>query len=249
MKYTLLPAALLAGLCLTGAMPVEAAKTKDLDWQLAYQKVLTTYSRIQGFQNGSTKDDYGSRWDLFDIDGDGSPELFISPDNSHANGVMVYTCYRGEPKLLQCGEYQAFGEFGLTAVNVEEHLLGSFHTGSGIVRQAFYKVENGTLKEMDTFMNDFESYPPAEQNKAVWEHNGQTVSREEYEEAYTAYEGLVWREDIGRQYAFNDRSPLASAHKSVSNSKPANMKISLIGGSIAAVLVAVIAAITSKLIR
>ena len=249
MKRTLLPAALLAGVCLMGTLPVGAAKNKDLDWQLAYQKVLTTYSRIQGFQSGSSKDDNGARWDLFDIDGDGSPELFISPDNSHANGVMVYTCYRGKPRLLQCGEYQAFGSFGLAAVNAQEHMLGAFYIGSGIVRQAYYKVENGTLRELDTFMNDYESYPESERNKAVWEHNGQSVSREEYEAAYAQYEGLVWREDIGRQYAFSDRSPLASEHRSVSDSRPANMKIALIGGTIAAVIIAVIAAIVSKFMR
>ena len=84
-------AAVMALSCLTAA-PVSADSRKDLIWQSAYQKVLTTYSRMQGFDGGKTKDSSGARWDLYDIDGDNMPELFISPDNSHAYGVMIYTC-------------------------------------------------------------------------------------------------------------------------------------------------------------
>lgn len=249
MKSTgILAAALVSALLLT-ASPVCAAKNEEKDWQLAYQKVLTTYSRMQGFEGGASKEDYGARWDLFDIDGDGTPELFISPDNSHAYGVMIYTCFKGEPKLLQTADQQAFGEFGMAAVNVEQHLLGSFHTGSGIVQQAFYRLEQGQLVETASFMSDIESYPDPQKNLAVWQVNGRNVSQTDYEAAYAEYEPLVWKEDVGRAYAFSDRSPLASDAKMTVAAAPPDMKAALAAGSVSAVVVAAAAALVSILMR
>lgn len=249
MKRTGILAAVLLLTVILSAPSVHAARHEAEDWQLAYQKVLTTYSRMQGFEGGASKEDYGARWDLFDIDGDGSPELFISPDNSHAYGAMIYTCVKGEPKLLQTVDQQAFGEFGMAAVNVQEHLLGSFHTGSGIVQQKLYKLENGQLVELASFMNDFESYPDSQKDKAVWQVNGRNVSQSEYDAAYAAYEGLVWKEDVGRTYAFNDRSPLASDAEMSVAAEPPDMKTAAIAGSIAAVVTASTAAAASVLMR
>ncbi len=248
MRTTGLLAAVLS-LCLVTSLPVSAKGSGQLDWQLAYQKVLTTYSRMQGFQGGDSKEDLGSRWDLYDVDGDGTPELFISPDNSHANGVMIYTCVDGEPKLLQAKGQQAFGEFGLTAVNAQNHMIGSFHMGSGIVIKKYFKLEKGELVFLDSFMNDEESYPDTQKNKTVWEHNDKSVSREEYDEAYAEYAPIVWKEDVGRMYAFNDRSPLASDLKNSADTEPPDMKQALIAGSIAALVVSFVAGIISKIIR
>ena len=69
MKPTGLLAAVI-GLSLVTSVPVSAREAGQLDWQIAYQKVLTTYSRMQGFQGGTSKEDLGSRWDLYDVNGD-----------------------------------------------------------------------------------------------------------------------------------------------------------------------------------
>lgn len=248
MKPTGLLAAVI-GLSLVTSVPVSAREAGQLDWQIAYQKVLTTYSRMQGFQGGASKEDLGSRWDLYDVNGDGTPELFISPDNSHANGVMVYTCLSGDPKLLQADGQQAFGEFGLTAVNAQGHMIGSFHTGSGVEMRSYYRLEKGELVLIDSFMNDEESYPDTQKNKAVWQHNEKSISKEEYETAYAPYADIVWKEDVGRRYAFNDRSPLASELQNAGAADPPDMKTALIAGSAAALVVALVAGIVSKLIR
>ena len=248
MKRTGILPAMLLGLTLLQAEFVQAAGGQT-DWQLAYQKVLTTYSRMQGFEGGSSKEDYGSRWDLYDIDGDGSPELFVSPDSSHLYGVMIYTCIDGSPRLLQCGTQQAFGESGLTAVNAEEHLLGSFRSGTGIMFRTIYRLEKGTLTEVASFMTDIDSYPDSQKNKAVWQVNGVSVSQADYEADYAPYANLVWREDVGRTYAFSDRSPLAADSKRPVAAAPPDMKTALITGSIAALVLAAAAAITSLLMR
>lgn len=248
-KFIMAAGAVLTALgCLTAA-PVSADSREDLIWQSAYQKVLTTYSRMQGFEGGKTKDENGARWDLYDIDGDDTPELFISPDNSHAYGVMVYTCVEGEPKLLQAGEDRAFGEFGLCAVCTDKHMLGSFHTGMGVVSRTFYKLENGTLKKLDSFMNDAESYLEDQRGKTVWEHNGEQVRAAQYYAAYDPYAAILWKEDVGRSYAFSDRSPLSSELRKVQAAAPPNMQTAVIGGLSAAGAVALIAAVTSVIIR
>jgi hypothetical protein len=228
--------------------PAQAADSTERTWHLAYQKVLTAYSRMQGFEV-SSEDEHGARWDLCDVDGDGIPELFISPDDSHVNGVMIYTCQAGEPVLLQSGSQQAFGENGLTAVNTDEHIVGSFRTGSGIVQRTFYKMENGKLTQLDSFMNDLESYPDDEKSKAVWELNSHTVQKKDYDAAYEPYSSIVWREDVGRAYAFIDRSPLAAIQHSPTANEPPDMKFALIWGSVAALIAAVGAAAVSLLWR
>jgi hypothetical protein len=249
MKCTAFLPALLLGAKLLSPATVQADSNSERTWHLAYQKVLTAYSRMQGFEVKSADDPYGARWDLCDIDGDGTPELFISPDDSHVNGVMIYTCQSGDPVLLQYGSQQAFGENGLTAVNTDEHMIGSFHTGQGIVQRTFYKMENGKLTQLDSFMDDIESYPDDEKSKAVWQLNGHSVSKKQYDAAYEPYSEIVWREDVGRAYAFIDRSPLAAVKHSAVADDPPDMKKALLWGSIAALIAAVCAAIVSILWR
>ncbi len=245
MKRIALIPALVLGMQLLSPLSAGADDTAEQTWHLAYQKVLTAYSRMQGFEIGSTDDSYGARWDLCDIDGDGTPELFISPDDSHVNGVMIYTCIAGNPVLLQCGSQQAFGENGVTAVNTDEHMIGSFHTGSGIELRTFYKLENGKLTQLDSFMSDIESYPDDEKSKAAWELNSRNVRKEQFDAALEPYTKIVWREDVGRSYAFIDRSPLAAVKHSAAADAPPDMKFALTWGSAAALTVSLIAAIVS----
>ena len=221
------------------SLPVFPAATAEADWHALYRDYLTAHPE------GAARQMLG----LCDLEGDGTPELFISPDNSHANGVMVYTCLSGDPKLLQADGQQAFGEFGLTAVNAQGHMIGSFHTGSGVEMRSYYRLEKGELVLIDSFMNDEESYPDTQKNKAVWQHNEKSISKEEYETAYAPYADIVWKEDVGRRYAFNDRSPLASELENAGAADPPDMKTALIAGSAAALVVALVAGIVSKLIR
>lgn len=231
------------------AMPVRADNTSDAIWQSAYQKVLTTYSRMQGFEGSPSKEESGSRWDLYDVDGDGTPELFISPDNSHAYGVMIYTCVDGSPKLLRAGDAQAFGEFGMCAVNTEHHMIGSFHTGMGVTSRTFYGLESGSLVELDSFMNDAESYLEDQRDNTVWQVNGSDVTSSMYMATYEPYSGIIWKEDVGRTYAFSDRSPLASGVRFAKSAAPPDMQSAFAGGSIAALILALIASLTSILMR
>lgn len=249
MNVTGIVPALLLGVHLLGSVPVQADSSTERTWHLAYQKVLTAYSRMQGFEVTGAGETGGARWDLCDIDGDGMPELFVSPDDSHVNGVMIYTCQAGNPVLLQCGTQQAFGECGQTAVNTDEHMVGSFRTGSGIIQRTFYRMENGRLIQLDSFMSDAESYPEGERTHAVWEVNSRRVSQKEYEAAYAQYSSIVWREDVGREYAFIDRSPLAAVKHSITADDPPDMKKALLWGSVAALIAAVCAAVISILWR
>ncbi len=248
-RFGIVSAAALLGLSCLTAVPVQAESQADLVWQAAYQKVLTTYSRMQGFEGSPSREESGSRWDLYDIDGDNTPELFISPDNGHAFGVMIYTCIEGEPKLLQTEETQAFGEYGVCAVNTEHHMIGVFQTGTGIVNRTFYSMEGGTVTKLDSFMNDAETYLEDQRDQTKWMLNGAEVTAAMYFSAYDTYANILWKEDVGRSYAFNDRSPLSSELRSVRAAAPPDMKTALVGGAVAAFAVALIASIVSKLIR
>ena len=116
------------------------------------------------------------------------------------------------------------------------------------MRRTFYRLENGRLIQLDSFMNDIESYPDDEKSKATWEVNSRSVSRKEYEAAYERYSTIVWREEVGREYAFIDRSPLAAANRSATGAPP-DMKSALIWGGSAALFCAICAAIVSILWR
>ena len=248
MKRIAIPAALLIGLSAMTAAPVHADSSSERTWHLAYQKVLTAYSRMQGFDAGGDEET-GARWDLCDIDGDSIPELFISPGTDPSLGVMLYTCQGGEPLLLQSGTQQTFGSCGLLAVNTDEHLIGSFRTAEDVVQRTFFKLENGRLTQTDSFLTNVETSGSGGRSRSVYQHNGLSVSRPNYDTAYAPYGNIVWREDVGREYAFIDRSPLAGVRQSAVSQDPPDMKKALIWGSAAGVFLAVCAAVASLLGR
>ena len=249
MKRIVIPAALLLGFSIIAAAPAHAEESSEHSWHFAYQKVLTAYSRMQGFEAGNSEEDTGARWDLCDVDNDGTPELFISPGSDPGMGVMIYTCLAGEPLLLQSGSQQTFGSEGLVAVNTDEHLIGSFRTAEDAVQRTFFKFENSRLTQTDSFLTNIESSERTGRKKTVFQYNNLDVTRQSYDAAYEPYGTIVWREDVGRKYSFIDRSPLAGVKQSIMAQDPPNMKSALFWGSTAGAFVALCSAIASILWR
>ena len=82
-------------------------------------------------------------FDLFDMDNDGIPELFMSIDNYHAAGVFAYTFKNGTLVNLSGGN-TTFGSYGIAAVSADGYLTSGY-MGMGMTSDYFYKLEGDKL--------------------------------------------------------------------------------------------------------
>lgn len=147
-----------------------------------------------------------SSFDLYDIDNDGTPELFVAHGNYHAAMATIYTVHDGEVKKL-CDpalgdEYSGFGSWGMAQV-AEGGYISSCYFGMGSGYADYYHFENGELTHL--LSSEHHMYFPdesgEEQEKFVID--GDEVSEEEYNEAVREYEAMDWT-DVGQGYRFFD---------------------------------------------
>lgn len=146
-----------------------------------------------------------STFDLYDIDGDGVPELFLAFGNFHAAGVFVYTVRDGEAVQLCTSDKEYFGSWGRTMVN-SSGFLASRYFGMGSGYADYFRLENGQLtlmvsSEHHMLYMGFPDENEAEQDKFVID--GIEVSEEEYNSAVEKYEALEWT-DVGQGNRFFD---------------------------------------------
>lgn len=210
MKYTVFLAAALFAVNLT-AMPVQAHG----GWQDVYQQVLEEYRHTDNYLPETVVEDdsgsrwnLGSRWDLCDINGDNIPELFISPDSSHVFGCLVYTYSNGTAVPLEAREGQTFGEYGVTNVDTESHVIRDYHFGMGMEVFGYYAFDGTMLTELDRFVGTSVYLGEGAGTQDTYQHNGEEISEAVYTDAVDAYESRSWMENVGRAYSFDNFAPL-----------------------------------------
>lgn len=256
MKQYAIPAAVLLTACLFLPLPAGAADT----WQDAYRETLEAYRLSDSYYPETTGEvTFGARWDLCDVNGDGTPELFISPDTSHAFGCKVYSFIGGESVLLEDREGQMFGEYGLTNVSPEGHLIRGYHFGMGSEIIGYYEFDGERLVEKDHFIATSVYLSEEEGTLDTYTRNGQEISEEEFEAAVEGYDALAWTENVGRAFSFEDLSPLMGGGAEVSAPEPIplteirderpDMKTAVLAGSFGALAVCVAAAAVSMVLR
>lgn len=146
-----------------------------------------------------------STFDLYDIDGDGVPELFLAFGDYHAAGVFVYTVRDGEVVQLCTSDKEYFGSWGRTMVN-SSGFLASRYFGMGSDYADYFRLENGQLTLMVSSEHHmqymgFPDESEPEQDKFVID--GNEVSEEEYSSAVGEYEALEWT-SVGQGNRFFD---------------------------------------------
>ena len=140
-------------------------------------------------------------WNVLDINGDGVPELFISANDSHVWGCILYAFQDGEGIRLG-EENQHFGEWGVTSVCQAESLIMSQYFQMGFLNVGYYHFDGESVELVDSFQNNEGALVGAKAT-AVYFHNDQSVTKEEYENAIEIYHKMHWTDGIGREYTFS----------------------------------------------
>lgn len=132
-------------------------------------------------------------FDLFDMDNDGIPELFMSIDNYHAAGVFVYTFKNGTLVNLSGGN-TIFGSYGMAAVSADGYLTSGY-MGMGMTSDYFYKLEGDKLVLKKSIV--LEEFPdPTDDDpyhfSLKYKVNDEYVTEEEYKSAFDEYDAHDW---------------------------------------------------------
>ncbi|MCL1982402.1 MAG: hypothetical protein FWG53_04825 [Clostridiales bacterium] len=118
-------------------------------------------------------------FNIYDLDGDGVPELLFSDNDAHFASGEIFTVYQG--KLKKLGNYGSWGEFQYNSEN--KYIFGGM-TGQGCNYTSVYKIENGKTIELVSFYDnsgcggDFE---------LVFTVNGKEVSKEDFDAETAKY--------------------------------------------------------------
>ncbi|MCL2054613.1 MAG: hypothetical protein FWG90_09330 [Oscillospiraceae bacterium] len=155
----------------------------EYDWQELY------------YQKMSENDWWGdiAMFNVFDLDGDGIPELMISHDDASVPKAKIFTMKNGELK-----ELGGYGSYGWFAYDFERGYIHDIMTGQGQYISTIYKLDCGEMIEIISFYDVFDSWRP----DGYFEINGEEVSSEVY---YDERENYNYNYDnfISREYNLN----------------------------------------------
>lgn len=132
-------------------------------------------------------------FDLFDMDNDGIPELFMSIGDYHAAGVFAYTFKNGTLVNLS-GDNTTFGSYGEAAVSADGYLTSGY-MGMGMTSDYFYKLEGDKLVLKKSIVS--EEFPdPTDDDpyhfSLKYKVNDEDVTEEEYKSAFDEYDAHDW---------------------------------------------------------
>ena len=132
-------------------------------------------------------------FDLFDMDNDGIPELFMSIGDYHAAGVFAYTFKNGTLVDLS-GDNTTFGSYGEAAVSADGCLTGEY-MGMGMTYDYFYKLEGDKLVLKKSIVS--EEFPDPTDDDPYhfllkYKVNDEDATEEEYNSAFDEYDAHDW---------------------------------------------------------
>ena len=149
--------ALSAAAVLVSAMPVTANVTADStdpsvfdSWQAAYTKLLEDAYAVNPDFDFGNKEGLESKFELYDVDKDGTPELFMSKGGIRPDTCLVYSFYNN--KLSDPLEV---GTYGNAFCDPNAHHVVHYDTHMGDLSLAYYKLENGKFTLERTFFSNF----------------------------------------------------------------------------------------------
>ena len=173
----------------------------DDGWKAAYRNILSSYQNTDGDEISEI------RWDLQDLDNDGTPELLISEGLFHVASVLYYYYEDGNAQQMldDGGEPLHYGVYGEVMICPEESMLavGNMHMGYNSVDMERY--EQHRLNRVVFFMED--SGAVGEEN-VTYTVNDEAVDKAAYDAAYDKFNARNWTL-VGRQFALDELSALA----------------------------------------
>lgn len=178
----------------------EETVSESVDYAVLYSEKLEEIMQSEDYEPSMYA------FDIYDIDSDGTPELFISDGNYHIAGVMIFTVSENGLRQLtytsEDGEHtDRFGSWGSVQVTSDGY-ISSTYSGMGEVYGSYFSLENGELIHIVSFEEHMfdglaETMP--------YVINGEAVSEEEYYEAVSGYFKKDWQ-NMGRGIILHSRS-------------------------------------------
>ena len=157
-------------------------------WKEAYIEILNTEKSSDLWYSD------GFKFDLYDIDSDGIPELFISKGPAVYNGVDIYT-FDGENAIKLVNDLYMMGIVGVSKKNnmVESGLYNHGYDGHS------YWTKNGNSLDSLCYFN----FDEGATETRHWFVNGEEVSVKEYCDSINKYYSDDWV-SVGRTYEYSD---------------------------------------------
>ena len=155
------------------------------EWRGIYAETLHSIRESENYS-----DDF--MFDLYDADGDGIPELFIS--ELFGKRCSVYTMYDG--KMICVGEYRS--AYAKAFPDNDMLLLSSYYDGHYIDK--YYAPENGILNNVIIFETI------CGKTSTVFKIDDEVMSKEEYSEKLKQYSDMTNSIYLGRKYDLGEYS-------------------------------------------
>lgn len=174
-----------------------APDSVSFEWQKAYEDKLKEFKESKDY---SDDQESGSAFDLFDITGDGSPELIISPNTGGSTKCSVYS--------FSDGEASEIGSVGNTGCFMYLPLINTVkdeYCGDGFVIGKLFKYENGSFNQELSYSDNSQSVMSSDTSGTLIVHeiNGEEVLLPEYDKALEPYEKSP-AVKVGRKYSMGD---------------------------------------------
>ena len=155
------------------------------DWKTLYKSQL----------NNLKISDYA--FELYDVDQDGIPELFVSKGSFYASGLNIYTVTDNQMNDIFIGS-----AYGIIAANSKKHYIAIDNMHNGYYSLIVYKKSGGQfVKIIDASSN----YGAVMSNspELYYKINDETVSKDKYTEITQEYQNLSW-DKVGRKYEITE---------------------------------------------
>ncbi|MDE6781308.1 MAG: hypothetical protein K2J40_07610 [Ruminococcus sp.] len=164
------------------------------EWQSLYEQKLNEFTGSENFSEIAQGGLEESRFDLFDLNNDGTPELFISANNDHKTQCEIFTISDGQ--VISTG---SLGEYGAFMYYPELKLMNDEYSGDGFVVGKFISFDGTAFKDYFSYSDNSGS---ASKGAAIkHEINGESLSLPAYDEAMEMYRNARTI-SIGRKYTF-----------------------------------------------
>ena len=138
-----------------------------------------------------------SGFSLYDISGDGIPELIIGEDTCHYAACRVYSF---QDSLIDLGKMGTYGEIGYYSDN---NIIVQYDLSQGYEFTSYSRLENGGITTLAYFNNNYGA--AAGEPELYFKINEENVTHEEYEAALDEYRGETYK-SLGHDYKFSEQS-------------------------------------------
>lgn len=167
-----------------------AVDTEDQSWADYYADVINAL-----YLASDSPDDM--MYDIYDLNSDGIPELFVSEGTWHTATVSLFTYSNGTGKQVD----DMLGSYGTILYHENTGILIDSFTSQGKTVRCDYYLEDDTLKVAFSCSDNMGAV--ADESMYEFIVNGEYVTQDEYERALKprAYEDAI---ELGRNYSLTE---------------------------------------------